>query len=118
MDSGKNLETKEKLSFEERELLDQLTQFGNGGTSFSPGLDIRQGLTSVLGEMGNAVHMLLHLLQRYPWSCPKSEQPTYNMLLQNIAEAANSGSEWVRKSNELDQSVLLALAPTPSVWIQ
>ena len=114
----KHWETKGNLSLEEREIFGQLGKMGEAGGICEWDMDIRHGLTSVLGEMGNAMQMLLHLLDRYSWDCPKSEQPTYNMLLQNITEAAISGYEWVQKSRELDQSALLALTSAPSVWMQ
>lgn len=107
------------LSREEQDLLLHLGEaVGEDGVTVAMDMDIRHGLTAALGEMGNAVQMLLVLLNRHRISLPDTAMPAYGQLLESIATAATDGATWVCRSHEFDQSALLALLPEPSMRLQ
>lgn len=107
------------LSQEEQELLLHLGEAtGEDGVAVAMDMDIRHGLTSALGEMGNAVQMLLMLLNRHRIALPDTAMPAYDRLLESIATAATDGATWVCRSHDFDQSALLALMPEPSTRLQ
>lgn len=106
------------LTAEEQDLLLRLgVATGEDGVAVAVDMDIRRGLTCALSDMGNAVQLLLTLLTRHQVALPDSALPAYDDLLRSIAGAATDGAKWVSRSQEFDQSALLALTPEPSpLW--
>lgn len=100
------------LSADDQEMLSRLGEAaGENGVAVALDMNIRHGLTTAMGEMGQSIQLLLNLLTRCNITLPEHCQASYDALLRDIAGAASSGAVWVTRSRQLDESALLALAP-------
>lgn len=109
------------LTPEEQEMLLRLGDVTEEeGPVVAVDMDIRTGMCASLAELGNAVSLLIQLLERnrVADTLPLTDRLSYSEIMTNIGNAATQATQMVDRSRAFDEDAFMAIAPEGSYITQ